>query len=155
MTADNALIGGIVVGVDGSDGSAAALRWASAVALATDAELIVVHVIEPASYDTGPLGLPRAVLNEADWRRTIHDELEGTWCTPLTDAGVRHRTRVEEGHAGPCLVAVAAEDHAGLVVTGRRGLTGLAELLQGRVSAFVTHHSPCPVAVVPAGRQSA
>jgi nucleotide-binding universal stress UspA family protein len=155
MTEKNDSIGRIVVGVDGSDGSAAALRWVSRLAVALDAELIVVHVIEPASYDTGSLGLPRAVLNEADWRQAIHDELEGTWCTPLTEAGVRHRTRVEEGHAGPRLVAVAAEEHAGLVVTGRRGLTRLAELLQGSVSAFVTHHSPCPVAVVPAARRAA
>ena len=115
----------------------------------------MVHVVEPASYDAGPLGLPRAALNEAEWRETIHDELEGTWCAPLTGAGVRHRTRVEEGWPGPRLVAVAADEQAGLLVTGRRGLTGLAELLQGSVSAFVTHHSPCPVAVVPAEREAA
>jgi len=144
-----------VVGVDGSEGSAAALRWAARLALAEDAELVVVHVLEPSSYDAGTLGLPRAVLNEADWRETIHDELEGTWCAPLHEAGIRHRTRVEEGHAGPGLVAVAAEEHAGLVVTGQRDVSGQAELLQGSVSAFVTHHAPCPVAVVPARRQVA
>jgi nucleotide-binding universal stress UspA family protein len=155
MTTDSGPIGRIVVGVDGSDGSAAALRWASDLALAEDAELVVVHVVEPASYDAGALGLSRAVLNEADWRETIHDELEGTWCAWLNEAGVRHRTRVEAGRAGPALVAVAGVEHARLVVTGRRGLTGLAELFQGSVSAFVTHHSPCPVAVVPAERQAA
>lgn len=155
MTARSESIGRIVVGVDGSGGSAAALRWASDLARAEAAELVVVHVVEPASYDTGSLGLPRAVLNEADWRQAIHDELEGTWCAPLIDGGVRHRTRVEQGHAGPRLVAVAGEEHADLVVTGRRGLTGLAELLQGSVSTFVTHHAPCPVAVVPAERQAA
>ena len=155
MIAENGSLQSIVVGVDGSDESAAALGWASHLALALDAELIVVHVVEPASYRAGTLGLPRAVLDEAGWRQTIHDELEGTWCAPLTEAGVRHRTRVEVGNAGPRLVAVAAEDHAGLVVIGRRGLNGLAELLQGSVSAFVTHHSPCPVTVVPARRRAA
>jgi nucleotide-binding universal stress UspA family protein len=155
MIANGRSIGRIVVGVDGSRGSAAALRWASELALAEDAELVVVHVVEPASYDTAPVGLPRAVLNEADWRQAIHDELEGTWCAPLTRAGVRHRVRVEEGDAGPRLVAIAGEEHAGLVVTGHRGPRGLAELVQGGVSAFVTHHSPCPVAVVPAERQAA
>jgi nucleotide-binding universal stress UspA family protein len=151
MTGENGAIGRIVVGVDGSEESAAALRWAARLALAEDAELVVVHVLEPSAFEAGPLGLPRAVLNEADWRETIHDEMEGTWCAPLHEAGVRHRARVEEGHPGLGLVAVATEEHAGLVVTGRRGLSGPAEALQGSVSAFVTHHAPCPVTVVPAG----
>jgi nucleotide-binding universal stress UspA family protein len=155
MTAESGSIQRIVVGVDGSDGAAAALRWASNLALAEAAELVVVHVVEPASYHAGSLRLPRALLNEADWRQTIHDELEGAWCAPLTEDGVRHRTRVETGRVGLRLVAVAAEEQASLLVTGRRGLTGLGELLHGSVSAFVSQHARCPVAVVPAECQAA
>jgi nucleotide-binding universal stress UspA family protein len=144
-----------VVGIDGSPGSAAALRWATGVARAAGAEVIAVHVIEPPEYDIPPLGLPRALINEADWREAIQGELEGTWCEPMAEAGVRHRMRVEEGHACPCLAAIARHEHAGLVVTGRCGLSGIADLVQGSVSYYVAHHAPCPVAVVPAEPQAA
>jgi nucleotide-binding universal stress UspA family protein len=155
MSQAHSSIGTILVGVDGSEGSAAALRWACRLALAAGAEVVAVHVLDPSTEDVRPLGLPRAVLNEADWREPVQAELEGTWCAPLARAGVRHRTRVEEGKAGPCLAALAREEHADLLVTGHRGLSGLAELVHGSVSAYLTHHSPCPVAVVPAEHQAA
>ncbi|TMC08771.1 MAG: universal stress protein [Chloroflexi bacterium] len=97
----------IVVGIDGSEGSAAALRWAAPLAAATGAEVVVVHVIDPDTYDLRSLGLPRAVLNEDDWREEIEDELEARWCTPLVEAGVPYRARVEEGRAGPRLAEIA------------------------------------------------
>ena len=145
----------ILVGVDGSEGSAAALRWACGLALAAGAEVVAVHVLDPSAEDVRPLGLPRTVLNEADWREAVQAELEAMWCAPLARAGVRHRTRVEEGRPGPCLAELARQEHADLVVTGHRGLSGLAALVHGSVSAYLTHHSPCPVAVVPAERQAA
>ncbi len=37
-----------------------------------------------------------------------------------------------------------------MIVTGRRGLTVMAEMVQGSVSYYMTHHAPCPVAVMPA-----
>jgi nucleotide-binding universal stress UspA family protein len=154
MSGANGTVGRIVVGMDGSEGSAAALRWAARLALPENAEVVVVHVLEPESH-AGPLGLPRAVLYDADWREAVRDELEGAWCAPLREAGVRHRTRAEWGYAGPCLTEVAAEEHADLLVTGRRGLGGLAELLRDSVSAYATHHSPCPVAVVSARPRAA
>jgi nucleotide-binding universal stress UspA family protein len=140
----------VVVGIDGSAGSAAALRWAARLARAAGAEVIAVHVVEPDSYDVRPIGLPRTILNEAGWRDAVREELQMTWCRPLAEAGVRHRVLIEEGHAGPCLAEVAQDERADLVVTGRRGLSGLAELVQGSVSAYLTHHAPCPVAAVPA-----
>ncbi|TMC08772.1 MAG: universal stress protein [Chloroflexi bacterium] len=41
------------------------------------------------------------------------------------------------------------------MVTGHRGLSGLAELVHGSVGAYVTHHATCPVAIVPAEPQAA
>lgn len=67
----------------------------------------------------------------------------------MVRAGVPHRTRIEEGRAGPCLADIARQEQADLVVTGRRGLTSVAEPVQGSVSHYLTHHSPCPVAVIP------
>jgi nucleotide-binding universal stress UspA family protein len=149
MSEQSASIETILVGIDGSKGSAAALRRATSVAMAASAEVLIVHVIEPPRYDTRALGLPRAILNEAGWRDAVATEIEGTWCEPLRSAGVRYRTRIEEGRPGPCLTDTARQEHADLIVTGRRGLSSLAELVQGRVSSYVTHHASCPVAVVP------
>jgi len=145
----------ILVGVDGSEGSAAAIRWASRLALTAGAEVVAVHVIDRSADDVRPLGLPRAILNEADWREAVEHELDAAWCGPLARAGVRHRTRVVEGQPGPRLAEVAGQEHADLVVTGHRGLSGLGELLHGSVSAYLTHHAPCPVAVVPVEPQAA
>jgi len=140
----------VVVGVDGSEGSAAALRWATRLAAVSGAEVVAVHVIETSTYDIRPLGLPRTVLNEGDWREEIRDELAVRWCAALTGAGVRHRVRVEEGRAGPRLAEVAEQEQADVLVTGHRGLSGLEELVHGSVSVSVTHHAPCPVVVMPA-----
>src|SRR5262249_7302550 len=70
----------IVVGLDGSEVAAAALCWAARLAAATGAEIVVVHVVEPPAHDARPLHLPRAVLNEADWREALAAEVEGAWC---------------------------------------------------------------------------
>jgi len=145
----------IVVGIDGSAASAAALSWATRLALATDAEVLAVHVIEPPRYDISSIGLPRTVLNEANWRETIRMELEAIWCRPLIEAGARHRVLVEEGRAGPCLAAIARRESADLIVTGRRGLTGMAELVLGSVSYYLTYHASCPVAVMRTERRAA
>jgi nucleotide-binding universal stress UspA family protein len=149
MSDDGTAIERILVGIDGSEGAAAALRWATDLARAADAEVVVVHVVELMAYDTRPLGLPLPILNEETWREAISAELDGRWCRPLAGAGVRHRTRIEEGRAGPCLAEVARQEHADLIVTGRRGLTQVSELVQGSVSHYLTHHAPCPVAVIP------
>lgn len=155
MSQQRRSMGRIVVGADGSEGSAAAMRWAARLAAAAGAEVVVVHVIDPSTYDLRPLGFPRAVLNEDDWREALRDELEARWCQPLVRAGVRHRVRIEEGHAGPRLADVAEWEYADLLVTGHRGLSGLAELVHGSVSTYLTHHARCPVAVVPAEQLAA
>jgi nucleotide-binding universal stress UspA family protein len=41
-----------------------------------------------------------------------------------------------------------------LIVVGRRGLTGLSEILMGSVSNYVTHYAPCSVLTVQGSRSS-
>jgi nucleotide-binding universal stress UspA family protein len=145
----------IMVGVDGSDGASAALRWAGELASATAAEVLAVHVVEPPARDIRPLGLPRAVLFEADWREALAAEVEGLWCGPLLQAGVDHRVLVVEGSAGPCLTDLATREHADLVVIGRTHVTGLADVIHHSTGAYVTQHAPCPMVVIPADRLAA
>jgi len=145
----------ILVGVDGSDGAGAALRWACRLATVTGAEVLAVHVVEPPAHDVRPLGLSRAVLNEANWSEALAAEVEGVWCGPLLEAEVDHRVLVVEGRAGQCLTDIAAREKADVVVIGRSHVTGLAELVHGSVGAYVTHHTPCPAVVIPGDRRAA
>jgi nucleotide-binding universal stress UspA family protein len=53
---------------------------------------------------------------------------------------VPYRTIFEDGRAASVIDAVAEREGADLVVVGRRGLGGVAELLLGSVSHELSHH---------------
>jgi nucleotide-binding universal stress UspA family protein len=136
----------IVVGVDGSEASVRALRWAVEEARSRDATLDVVHAwhLPPAGgypYLTGYLDLK---FFEED----AHRVLEGA----LARAGVAGAPGVEsivvQDAAGRALVDTAKG--ADLLVVGSRGRGGFTGLLLGSVSHYVASHAPCPVAIIPA-----
>jgi nucleotide-binding universal stress UspA family protein len=136
----------IVVGVDGSQPSQVALRWAAEEARRRSASLEVVHAwhLPHAGgypYLAGYLDLE---LFEADARRVVDlalagEELHGlTWVHPIL---------VQDGAARALLdTAKGAE----LLVVGSRGRGGFTGLLLGSVSQQVAAHAPCPVVIVPA-----
>ena len=141
----------IVVGVDGSEHAAAALQWAIRMAKGMDSEVIAVFAIAPPVYfDTG-FGAPIVpVQYDEQWRAEIKQEFEGTWCKPLQDAGVRYRTVMENGRAASVITRVADENRAEVVLVGRRGRGGVAELLLGSVSHELVLHCKRPVLVISA-----
>ena len=71
------------------------------------------------------------------------------WCKQLADAGVPHRVLLIEGNAPLALAQVANDENAELVVTGRRGRSGFAELILGSTSHALTHCLPIPLVIVP------
>jgi nucleotide-binding universal stress UspA family protein len=133
----------IVVGVDGSDNSKDALRWAGRHAELTGATLEAIITWEiPAFSGWGPadaedLEFPRfaeEALNQAV------DEVFGP------DHPAWLQTRIVAGH--PAQVLVEASAHADLLVVGSRGYGGFADALLGSVSTYCVHHAHCPVAVI-------
>lgn len=139
----------IVVGIDGSDGSADALRWAIELAAGVDAEVVAVHAHELPRYVPHATGTP-FVPELENWERLAQQEFELRWCAPLAAAGVRHRMVFQVGTPGEVLLGVAERVAADLIVTGRRGRSELLELLAGSVSQRMVHRAHCPVVVVPA-----
>ncbi|WP_241249835.1 universal stress protein [Rhodococcus sp. X156] len=139
--------GTIVVGVDGSAGSAHALRWAVRHAGLTGAQVRAVAAWEhPAAYGWAPVYPPNdpvPALTAAMLDRTVRATL-----------GEHDAARVQqtatEGHAAQVLVDAA--DGAELLVVGTRGHRGLAAALLGSVSQQCVQHAPCPVVVVPEPR---
>jgi nucleotide-binding universal stress UspA family protein len=141
----------IVVGLDGSVGSAAALRWAIGLALALDAEIVAAHVFQlPGS--TGHGGAVAEIPYEESWRAVVREAFRVEWAAPLETSGVPHRLVFAEGRAGPELLSVAEREQAGLIVTGHRGVDAASELIVGSVTQHLAHHTRrCPLAVVPRG----
>ena len=140
-------MGPIVVSVDDSDGSRAALHVAGELAAAFDANLVLVHVAprtEAPGVSTAPAGQQR--LREAELEDASH-----TLRLIASEAGLGEEVeqRAEIGSAADRVVAVCTELGASYVVLGSRGRSGLKSAVLGSVSGSVASNSPCPVVIVP------
>ncbi len=126
----------IVAGVDGSDHSKAALRWAAHQAELTGAAVDAVIAWKfPVFYGLAPVEL--ADLDFARFARQALAEAVDDVFGPAHPAWLR--TRVVEGHAGQVLVDASAG--ADLLVVGSRGYGGVADALLGSVSTYCVHHA--------------
>ena len=141
----------VVVGVDGSKASGAALRVAVEQAVATGAPLRVVCAWIPTTPDGWDRAYWVAVDAEHDPDDTARTAAEGVAAEAA--ATVRElapdlavETRVAGGDPAAVVLGTAAD--AGLVVVGARGRGSLASLFLGSVSHGVVHGAHCPVLVV-------
>lgn len=143
--------GKIVVGVDGSDASLDAVRWALDEARRRCAEVHVVtawHTDPPPMEGPPPMvGIPyrareSAIAEQQAQQDRVMDAVQGT-----TEGVTVHRHMV--GQWPPrALVHISAD--ADLLVLGRHGHSWLAEKLLGSVSAYCVRHATCPVVITPA-----
>lgn len=141
--------GPVVVGVDGSPASRAALRYAAGQAVARDVVLRAVHVwrwpVPAGPGDMLPPVYDPAVL-AAEEQRVLAEAVAGL-AVDMPD--LRVERRLVRGRAAPALLAAAGD--AALTVVGSRGHGGFTGLLLGSVSHQLLHHAAGPVAVVHAG----
>lgn len=133
----------VVVGVDGSTCSEAALRWAADYAAATGAELLAVIVWDsPTSY--GWALAPEAEgLPERHAAKVLESSLDAVFGP---ERPPYLKSSVVRGHPAAALLAEA--NGADLLVVGRRGRGSFTAALLGSVSSRCTQHATCPVAVV-------
>ncbi len=71
-----------------------------------------------------------------------------TYQQQATAQGVTVELNCSVGVPEASICRVAQQWGADLIVVGRRGLRGVAEMLVGSVSNYVLHHAPCPVLTV-------
>lgn len=147
MREEAASVPRIVVGVDGSESSKEALRWAIG-----QAKLMggVVDAIIAWDYPTAWYGLaPPADQDPADYQKQARKVLE----MAIDDAvgpgpGRPVDLRATSVHGHPAAVLLDAADGAQLLVVGNRGHGGFSEALLGSVGQHCVQHAPCPVVVV-------
>jgi nucleotide-binding universal stress UspA family protein len=138
----------VVVGVDGSDGGAAALEFAAAEAALRNARLRIVSAWEVpvVVYGTGFTPPPDPGMMDAIRERAqqIADDAAAT--AKQLQPSVEAEALAAAGQPADVLLEHGAD--AKLIVVGRRGLGGFKSLLLGSVSQQVVQHATCPVVVV-------
>lgn len=136
----------IVVGVDGSDSSRTALRWALEFGERSHIPVVAMTVWRyPADFPYGmtPPSSPEVWHPDADAARVLDDTIRA----------------VTGEHRSPALLAVTCEGHpaevlvresasAQLLVVGSRGHGRLTGRLLGSVGASCAEHAHCPVAII-------
>jgi nucleotide-binding universal stress UspA family protein len=139
----------IVVGVDGSEHSEASLDWAVRMAKGMGSEVVAVFAISPPVYfDSGYVIAIAPPQFDPEWRAEMKKEFEGMWCKPLRDAGVQYRTVMEDGRPASVIAKIADGIDADVIVVGRRGRGGVAELVLGSVSHELVLHSKRPILLI-------
>jgi nucleotide-binding universal stress UspA family protein len=142
----------IVVGTDGSDSAAIAVRQAAELAKVGGGTLHIVHAYQPMNMGT-------LAMSAGSGGSTI--DVEGV------NASIESQAQLVCQHAGaiaqeqsvdckihsvpgdPCdaLISVAEQVHADLLVVGNRGMTGLKRFMLGSVPNKISHHAPCSVLI--------
>jgi nucleotide-binding universal stress UspA family protein len=136
----------IVVGVDGSAESAAALRWACREAALRSAEVHAVHVREANCHSLASYAVPASPGAE--------DEVEEIWRTAATEHGgsVQIRTEVADGLAAKVLLDRC--EGADMLILGTVSDVPGASRSAGPVIRACLRRAPCPVVVISAAQDA-
>ena len=135
----------VVVGVDGSDPSVAALSWASRYGAATGATVRAVRVWHyPTAAGLPPGKTPEPVEDEVEgWER---NDLSDAVAKASVDPSAQIETKTVYGHPAQGLIDESRDQS--LLVLGHRGHGGFAEALTGSIVIHCVNHAACPVVVV-------
>jgi len=138
----------IVAGIDGSESSASALRWAIRQAALTGAAVDAVIAWHYPDLAAAGYGMASVAYETPDDFREGAEKIVADAISSTLDpaSGAPVRARVAQGGAAQVLLDASAG--ASLLVVGSRGHGGFAEALLGSVSQHCVQHALCPVVVV-------
>ena len=140
----------IVVAIDGSKFSEAAIQAVIEQARPKDTEIQVLHVVEPPSLlvarEMGGYDRALDVVWEAETKQA--EALVTKVADELRSKGLRVTTTVEQGDPQSKIIEAASKWRADLIVVGSHGRKGLEHFLLGSVSEAVVRHAPCSVEIV-------
>jgi nucleotide-binding universal stress UspA family protein len=140
----------IVVGTDGSDTAADAVRQAVELAKISGAQLNIVSAFAPVSgrrVQGEQLDAPADVQYEIGPREDVNLVLDAA-ASSARKEGVEVQTHPVEADPADAILNVAEQTSADLIVVGNKGMTGARRYLLGSVPNNVSHHAPCSVMIV-------
>jgi nucleotide-binding universal stress UspA family protein len=139
---------GILVAVDGSPESDAAVRWAAREAELRHLPITLVHVVVPV-VTSWPVRSLQAEFNEwqEDNARQVIEQAQKMLRSSLGGSELSDiRTEVLHGYAVPALVEASTD--AWMLVVGSRGMGAFGRAVLGSTSGGVVRHAHCPVAIL-------
>jgi nucleotide-binding universal stress UspA family protein len=145
---------GIVVGVDGSAASDAAVFWAARDAAMRNVPLILVHMFKPfvPTFPEFPMPSGVGVWQEDDCRKVLEQAVKIAEDAVPRDRKISIASEVKYSRPVPTLVDLSEE--AEMIVVGCNGRGAVARVLLGSVSSGVVRSAKCPVAVIRAEASS-
>jgi nucleotide-binding universal stress UspA family protein len=159
----------LLVAVDRSRLSQHVFEEALALAKATSASLVLLNVLSPedeespstptlSGNDFYPGSLDRSVIEiyQDLWDSYAKRGMERlrSLAEQAKTAGVKTTFHQGLGSPGRIICELARELNVDLIVLGRRGRSGLNELILGSVSNYVLHHAHCSVFTVQCAPQA-
>jgi len=140
----------IVVGTDGSETAAEAVRQARELAKLAGASLSIVSAFSPVperKVKDQQREAPADVQYEIGPREDVNLILDAAAAEARKD-GLEVQTHPVEGDPGEAILSVAEETDADLIVVGNKGMTGARRFLLGSVPNNISHHAPSSVMIV-------
>jgi len=116
------------------------LDWNSDIHLGSFGDLEAEVDLSGAFCQEGREKLQQELKQKRDWLQTFRSQAES--------GGISCELKCQLGHPGSLIRDMARHWGADLIVMGRRGRTGMAEVFLGSVSNYVLHHAACSVLVV-------
>jgi nucleotide-binding universal stress UspA family protein len=135
----------IMVGVDGTPSSNAAVEWTADLARATGARVLAVHVVPTAwEWEMAAIQVDTEPLIRA--RRA---DLSGRWTEPLRQAEVLYTTQFAEGDPAKKLIELCDKEGVDLISIGGKPHGRVRELVFGGTRHQLVTKAQCPVVLVP------
>jgi nucleotide-binding universal stress UspA family protein len=135
----------ILCATDVSEDADRALDYARRIAIADDAELHIVHVVEKLA--AGRAAGQNARVDEQERYDKLRDQ-----SAEMFESGIKttlHMPRANVGDVADCVSRIAADNDVDLIIVGTRGHSALVRAVLGSVTQRLLHVSPCPVLAVP------
>jgi nucleotide-binding universal stress UspA family protein len=140
----------IVVGTDGSETAAEAVKQSMELAKAVGARVHIVSAFEPVGGQR--LREERQQIPEdMQWMVNPREDVDKTLAAAeeqLKEAGVDVAVFARQGDPADAILDVAEEQDADLIMVGNKGMTGAKRFLLGSVPNKVSHHAPCSVMII-------
>lgn len=137
----------ILVPTDFSLPAQHALRYAIEFAKKFEAEILLVHVVEPPAYSfarSGPIGESEEQRRAYEW---FDQQLAGQARDEVPDS-ITVKTALLKGPAASEISACAQREKVDLIVMATSGRSGLTDVLLGSTAERVLRRAPCPVMTV-------